>query len=150
MTIRESKNYIKQVIRQNHANASLPRQRELYRELFADHLATLRQEKYESYVCFSRTWGFLETLGLLVKKKYLTVAEIDDLFGYSIIECDDMSRLHIERRDKQESENSGIKADLYIEAKELARKIRERSSSDRTTAIHSILRRLRSKLLFWE
>lgn len=118
--ISEHRSFIERKIRTDHSDLTDDQKREKYKELFADELDALEKSNFERYSKFLRAWGFLETLGYLVKNKYLKPEEVDSLLGYSILQVDDMSRAHILKRDAEEESKTGRPAHLYANALYLA------------------------------
>lgn len=120
-------------------------QRECYKEISRDMLADVRVKSPDEYAHFLQIWGFLETVGHLVRNNYVDISEIHSVFGHVILQCDDVSRLHHRIREADESKKVGRETHLFDNYINLADKLRAyqgNQSIGRPRIISRLLRKL--------
>jgi hypothetical protein len=79
---------------------------------FPDRLTELRSNKPEEYKRLTLLLGFFETMGVMVKKGYVSDEDMYDLFSGPILEVGKFFRAHI----KERNEEMGVLKGLYEHA----------------------------------
>jgi hypothetical protein len=85
-------------------------------------ITELSNKEPEKYHVLSRLMNFFETAGMLVKRGYVSIDDIDGLFRGPIIQTGLMFTVHIEEKQKEK----GIPPGLYENALFLIGKLRDR------------------------
>lgn len=93
-------------------------------EVFSIRLNETRQTDLPLYVTYMRSCSFFETVGLMVKKGFVSEKTIMDLFLGPIVDLDEVFSLHIEQRAKE----MGVPPGLFENALHLAERAKRRGA----------------------
>lgn len=85
------------------------------REKWTEHLRNLREQDVQNYTKLMSMCGFFETVGLMVKKNYVSKSDMLDLFEGPIVAIGRCYGGHIEERSKE----MGVPKGLYEHALEI-------------------------------
>jgi hypothetical protein len=90
-------------------------------EYYSRTLYTMMNQQTSVYLNLMRICGFWETMGYLVKNKYIPIENIVDLFGGGVISFDDAFRVHLTNR----GEEKGVPDGFFEHALYLATEVRK-------------------------
>ncbi len=91
---------------------------------FAVALAEMRKQNRDSYALALRYCGFFETVGLMARRRYISLDDIDDLFHGPIMAIDECFRAHIAQRQSE----TGVSPGMFENALYLADLVKKRST----------------------
>lgn len=109
-------------ISSQHPRLDDKRRKDQIGKAFAVKLADLRENAIGDYVTIMEYCGFLETVGLMVKRKYVDIEDIDSLFRGPILGIEFYFSTHIADRQKE----TGVPTGLYENALFLAEQVKKR------------------------
>jgi hypothetical protein len=96
------------IVSTNNPHANDAAKRDLICAEWRQALADLRKNDTDSYIMLIGWLGFFETLGLMVKKRYISEQDAFDLFRGPLIDIGNSFRLHIEDRSKETGVSEGL------------------------------------------
>jgi len=99
---------VEKVVAANHPLANDVAKREHAAQLWKETLGLLRTDNEATYLKLIGWCGFFETVGLMVKKGYLSEEDVLDLFKGPLVDLDKAFRLHIEERGKETGVPNGL------------------------------------------
>jgi hypothetical protein len=82
--------------------------RKKLKECFKDITTDLQKNGYERYRIMMRTLNFFETVGQLVKRRYVLLADIGGLFRGPILDAGVVCVLHINDRQNERTVAPGL------------------------------------------
>lgn len=113
-TMRED---ITKIVSGKHPLSSDDAKRTLCAEQWREILGKMRTEDEERYLKLIGWCGFFETVGMMVKKRYIAKKDVLDLFKGPLVDLDQAFRLHIEER----SNETGVPKGLFEHALNLSK-----------------------------
>lgn len=123
------------IIKEKYAQSPAEEKRRLYLTISSQILDDLQTSDLDRYGEFLKVWGFFETLGHLVRRQYLTLDEVDSVFGLVVLHAVDMASEHLQKRAAEEQSKVGYDPHYYENFFYLAEEMRLANGlADRTSA----------------
>lgn len=99
---------VKETVAKQNPMSNDGHKQDLISKQWAKTLSSLRTENEDTYLKLIGWLGFFETMGMMVSKKYLSEADVFDLFRGPLVDAYSSFHLHIAERQKETGVPNGL------------------------------------------